>query len=257
LRARAGEHLERVGLDVNPDEPVGKLGATSQTLVAIARALQDDAALKHGVLVLDEPTSALPEHDSADLLRNVRRLTSQGVAVLMITHRLDEVIGVADRVSVFRDGALVASEGTAGMTHERLIELIVGRPLRSLFPDPPEPRADKAVLEVEGLTVGPLRDISFNVRSGEIVGVAGLLGSGRTTLLHDLRRQGSDRRCHQDRRSIVRRSSSRDPEGCRLRARGSRARGDLRRHGGPRQHARRLDPRFRRATWYAAACRER
>jgi ribose transport system ATP-binding protein len=154
--------------------------------VAVARALADveEAAT---VLVLDEPTAALPNDEAGKLLATLRSLTSEGLAVLLITHRLDEVVGVADRVSALRGGQLVGTVAGDQVTHDRLIEFIVGRPLSAVFPQMPEPKADAAdVLTVEGLSAGPLQDVSFTVRQGEIVGLAGLLGTGRSTLLRTI-----------------------------------------------------------------------
>ena len=183
LNARARKELEVVGLDCNPADLLGSLGAARQTLVAIARALADLADHSERVLILDEPTAALPSHEATALLETLARLTATGLAVVLITHRLDEVVGVADRVSVLRDGQLIASVDGRGLTEEQLIEYIVGRPLGAVFPEMPEPSGGQAALTVENLTAGPLRDISLTVRRGEVVGIAGLLGTGRTTLL--------------------------------------------------------------------------
>jgi ribose transport system ATP-binding protein len=186
LRREAGRLLARVGLSCDPGAILGSLSASSQTLVAIARALADveEAAT---VLVLDEPTAALPNDEAEKLLSTLRSLTSGGLAVLLITHRLDEVVGVADRVSAFRGGQLVGTVAGDQVTHDRLIEYIVGRPLSAVFPEMPDPRDDATeVLTVANLSAGPLRDVSFSLRQGEIVGVAGLLGTGRTTLLRTI-----------------------------------------------------------------------
>jgi ribose transport system ATP-binding protein len=186
LRSEAEQLLARVGLRCDPAAPLSSLSAAAQTLVAVARALADveDAA---SVLVLDEPTAALPNDEAGKLLATLRTLTGEGLAVLLITHRLDEVVGVADRVSALRGGQLAGTAAGEAVTHDRLIEFIVGRPLSAVFPEMPMPRDDAAdVLTVEGLSAGPLKDISFTVRRGEIVGVAGLLGTGRTTLLRTI-----------------------------------------------------------------------
>ena len=185
VRREAEQLLARVGLHCDPSAPLSSLSAASQTLVAVARALADveDAA---SVLVLDEPTAALPNDEAGKLLSTLRTLTEEGLAVLLITHRLDEVVGVADRVSALRGGQLVGTVAGDEVTHDRLIEFIVGRPLGAVFPEMPEPRDDADVLTVENLSAGPLKDVSFTVRRGEIVGVAGLLGTGRTTLLRTI-----------------------------------------------------------------------
>jgi len=186
LTARARSELEVVGLDCNPRDLLGSLGAARQTLVAIARALADMTDHSERVLILDEPTAALPSQEADHLLDTLGRLTAGGLAVLLVTHRLDEVVGVAHRVSILRDGQMVACVEGAGLTEERLIEHIVGRPLGAVFPEMPEPSTDQAALTVENLTAGPLRDVSLTVRRGEVVGIAGLLGTGRTTLLRSV-----------------------------------------------------------------------
>jgi ribose transport system ATP-binding protein len=186
MRREAERLLAKVGLRCDPTAILSSLSASSQTLVAVARALADveDRAT---VLVLDEPTAALPNDEAQKLLATLRGLTGEGLAVLLITHRLDEVVGVADRVSAFRGGNLVGTVAGAEVTHDTLIEFIVGRPLSAVFPEMPELKEDADdILTVAGLSAGPLQDISFTVRRGEIVGIAGLLGTGRTTLLRTI-----------------------------------------------------------------------
>ena len=136
--AEAGQLLARVGLRCDPGAPLSSLSASPQTLVAVARALADveDAA---SVLVLDEPTAALPNDEAGKLLATLRTLTGEGLAVLLITHRLDEVVGVADRVSALRGGRLAGTAAGDAVTHDRLIEFIVGRPLSAVFPTCPSP----------------------------------------------------------------------------------------------------------------------
>jgi ribose transport system ATP-binding protein len=186
MRARAAVQIEKIGLDCKPDTIVGTLGATSRTLVAIARALQDEDEIDGGVLVLDEPTAALPKHEIQDLLATLRRVADMGNAVMMITHHPDEVVGVVDRVSVLRDGNLVDVLDAQAITEQQLISAIVGRPLSAVFPAMPEPSTEQSVLEVAHLTTGCLNDVSLTVHEGEVVGLAGLLGTGRTTLLRTI-----------------------------------------------------------------------
>jgi ribose transport system ATP-binding protein len=183
---KAREELRVVGLDCDPEDLLGSLGAARQTLVAIARALADLEYHTESVLILDEPTASLPSQEANALLATVRRLAAGGLGVLLITHRLDEVVGVADRVSVLRDGRMVACVEGAGLTEEKLVEYIVGRPLGAVFPEMPQPRDDEVVLTVAGLATGPLHGLDFAVGRGEVVGIAGLLGTGRTTLLRTI-----------------------------------------------------------------------
>jgi ribose transport system ATP-binding protein len=181
--ARARHELERLGRgDIPPDLPARHLSASSQAIVAIARSLagaEDGATL----IVLDEPTAALPEAEVDILFDVVRRLADLGVATLFVSHRLREVFDLADRVTVLRDGRKVGTHDVADLDERRLVELIVGRDLQGLYPEPtPPPRSD-VVLRIRGLAGVRLRDVSFDAHAGEIVGIAGLQGSGRSELL--------------------------------------------------------------------------
>jgi ribose transport system ATP-binding protein len=189
LTRRSLAELEVVGLDCDPSAMLGSLGAARQTLVAIARALADvgdNSESPESVLILDEPTAALPSQEARTLLGTLGRLTARGLAVLLITHRLDEVIGVADRVSVLRDGRMITSVDGSSLTEEKLVEHIVGRPLGAVFPEMLQAQGHEATLTVERLSAGPVRDLSFTVARGEVVGIAGLLGTGRTTVLRTI-----------------------------------------------------------------------
>jgi ribose transport system ATP-binding protein len=135
------------------------------------------------VLVLDEPTASLPRAEVTRLMLALIRYAQNGQTILFVSHRLDEVISSADVATVLRDGKLAGSLEAPGITEPALIELIVGRPLDRLFPQMPEISGEELALEVRGLSGGPLHDISFQVRRGEVVGIAGLLGSGRSELL--------------------------------------------------------------------------
>jgi ribose transport system ATP-binding protein len=186
LRQRSVIDLEKAGLSLSPDAALGEFNASTRTLVAIARALQDIVEPEGNILVLDEPTSALPVKEVAALLAALRTFTDQGVAVLMITHHLGEIIGNADQVTVLRDGRVVADVAGEDLTHNQLVEYIAGRPLDEALPQMPKPTSEVPILEVQHLSVGPLRDVSFDILPGEVVGVAGLLGSGRSTLLRTI-----------------------------------------------------------------------
>lgn len=183
LRKRTIGLLERFEIKAHPDLPVGLLRPADRTMVAIARALQDQEGAHEGVLVLDEPTASLPASEVDVLLAAIRRYAEAGQTIVFITHRLDEVIAIADRVSVLRDGRHVGTVDVAGRTESDLIEMIFGRPLDEVLPSTPTTAARDAVLEVRGLVAGPLRGVDLSLGRGEVLGVAGLLGSGRTELL--------------------------------------------------------------------------
>jgi ribose transport system ATP-binding protein len=152
-------------------------------MVAIARALQDQEGAHEGVLVLDEPTASLPVEEVDVLLESLRRYAADGQTILYVSHRLDEVLDISDRVSVLRDGRHVGTVDTSDVNEARLVEMIVGRPLDRVFPEMPEVNEDEVVLEVHNLQTGPLVDVSFALKGREVLGIAGLLGSGRSELL--------------------------------------------------------------------------
>ena len=183
LHARTQELLERYQIRATPKTPLGLLRAADRARVAIVRALQDRDEADSGVLVLDEPTAALPDAEVEHLLESLRGYAAAGQTILYISHRLDEVLSVADRVTVLRDGRKVDTVDTKGLTEARLIELIVGRPLDRVFPAPAADVAGDTALAVRGLVGGPLRGVDLTLRRGEVLGIAGLLGSGRSELL--------------------------------------------------------------------------
>jgi ribose transport system ATP-binding protein len=183
LHARTAELLERFHVDALPGTPLGALRAADRTRVAIIRAVQDREDAHSGVLILDEPTAALPASEVEQLLDSLRRYAAAGQTILYVSHRLDEVLSVADRVTVLRDGKKVATVDAHGLTESDLVELIVGRPLDRLFPDHVELHETDVVLRARSLAGGPLQDVSFDLRRGEVLGVAGLLGAGRSELL--------------------------------------------------------------------------
>ncbi|HEX9370929.1 MAG TPA: ATP-binding cassette domain-containing protein [Roseiflexaceae bacterium] len=184
---RTNKMLETVRLDVNPAAKVKDLGVGKQQLVEIAKALSQDVKL----LILDEPTAALNEDDSANLLDLLRGLRDQGVTCIMISHKLKEVIEIADTVTVLRDGQTICTlDAHKGEVSENiLVKHMVGREIDNIYPHRPNKQIGEVVLEARGWTAyNPalgrtvLRDVDFNVRRGEIVGFAGLMGSGRTEL---------------------------------------------------------------------------
>ena len=183
MRQAAEELMSSLGLDINPNHPVSQLRVGQRQLVEIAKALSLDAR----IIIMDEPTSALSDAEVEYLFRVIRGLSARDVAVIYISHRLDEVFAIADRVTVLRDGAVVGSASADAITRHRLISLMVGRDLDVLYPkDAVE--LGETVLQVEGLTYMQglrrvLDSVSLYVRRGEIVGIAGLMGAGRTQLL--------------------------------------------------------------------------
>ncbi|MER2598891.1 MAG: ATP-binding cassette domain-containing protein [Caldilineales bacterium] len=182
---RADEMLKKVKLKVNPATKVKDLGVGKQQLVEIAKALSKDVKL----LILDEPTAALNEDDSENLLQLLRELRSQGVTSIMISHKLKEVISIADTVTVLRDGKTVCTLDRSQVTEAALIKNMVGREIDNIYPRRDHKRSEDVVLEVRNwsahsqqLARDVLHNVNFTLRKGEIVGFAGLMGSGRTEL---------------------------------------------------------------------------
>jgi D-xylose transport system ATP-binding protein len=189
VRAMACGALERVGLDVDPTVPVRLLGIAQQQLVEIAKALAKESS----ILVLDEPTAALAAGDTARLLASLGDLRRRGVASILVSHRLDEVFQVADRITVLRDGRSIATAATGELPRERVIALMVGREIGELYPHvaPPQPHVrlavrDWAVEDAAKPGRDAVADVGFDLHAGEILAIAGLVGAGRTALLTSL-----------------------------------------------------------------------
>jgi ribose transport system ATP-binding protein len=175
MDARAAELLDRVGVRVDPRRPVSELGVARMQMVEIAKALSLDAR----ILIMDEPTAVLTGTEVDQLFTIVRQLRDDGVAIVFITHHLEEIAAIGDRVTVLRDGMSVA-EVPAATPRDDLVRLMVGRSIDQQYP---RERADAGppLLEVRGLTrEGAFEDVSFEVRAGEVVGLSGLVGAGRT-----------------------------------------------------------------------------
>jgi rhamnose transport system ATP-binding protein len=182
-RRRATELLERVGVSIEPDRLVETLSMPEQQIVEIAKAIGADAK----IVIMDEPTAALTDREVDNLMRVVRLLRGHGVGIIYISHRLDEVFALADRITVLRDGATVGTRATGEMPRPDLIALMIGRELAAVFPKRTIPLGD-VMLEVRGVSnrAAGIRDISLTVRRGEILGIAGLVGSGRTQVAETL-----------------------------------------------------------------------
>ncbi|MFN8518598.1 MAG: sugar ABC transporter ATP-binding protein [Chloroflexota bacterium] len=177
LRRRASALLAEVGLDVSPDTPVEELGIAQMQMVEIARVLRTDARL----LILDEPTATLTPREVERLFAIIRTLTAKGIGVLFISHHLDEMKDIGDRVTVLRNGRVAATREVADTSVATIIELMVGRAMHEGYPFRESVRPGGALLAVEGLTYrGNREPISLTLHEGEILGVAGLVGSGRT-----------------------------------------------------------------------------
>jgi ribose transport system ATP-binding protein len=173
-RARAARALEQLGADIDPEARVQSLSRTEKSLVAISRALAADAAL----IVLDEPTASLPADEVARLFACLRRLKSRGVAMIYVSHRLDEVFEIADRMVVLRDGKLVGTQQVAETTPEQVILMIVGREPAQVFRRPVEGHG-RSRLVLENLRIGDVGPVNADIRAGEVVGLVGLRGAGQ------------------------------------------------------------------------------
>jgi ribose transport system ATP-binding protein len=176
-RRRAREALAGFGIHVDPEAKVQDLREVDRAVVAIVRALDRLQDAEAGVLILDEPTSFLPRDGIEKLFAAVRDVAARGVGVLFVTHRLDEIAALTDRVSVLRDGALVATLDTASTTEDQLIEEILGFSLEKLYPSP-RPHGGGTVLSVRDLAGSLVEGLSFDVHGGEILGLTGLQGMG-------------------------------------------------------------------------------
>jgi ribose transport system ATP-binding protein len=177
---RAQEQLSRLNLRIPATRKVAGLSTANQQLIEIAKALALDAKL----LILDEPTAALGGAETKALFDQVRKLRAEGVGIIYISHRMEEIKQITDRIVVLRDGERVQEFADSATPVRTIVESMVGRSLDRMFPPLPEPQ-ERSVLEVEGLTAaeGSFENVTFHVRAGEILGIAGLVGAGRTELV--------------------------------------------------------------------------
>jgi ribose transport system ATP-binding protein len=172
--------LSEYGLDVDPRRPVADLSVAERTIVAIVRALRVGSSdTLPRLIVADEPTSYLPYHERSKLFAAFRQLTKAGVGVLFVTHRLDEIGEVADRVSVLRDGSRVGTWLTSETSQREVLVALVGRDLESFYPDSTSSTLGEPIVTVRNLSLPPLEEVSFDIHRGEILGVAGLMGMGQ------------------------------------------------------------------------------
>ena len=174
--------LTRVGLDLSPKTPVSTLTAGQMQMVEIAKALALDAR----IIIMDEPTSSLTAGESEQLFKIIGQLKSAGIGIIYISHRMEEVLRLADRITILRDGRYIGDLSRADATHDKIVSMMVGRAFSTRFPDRPEKShaSEQPMLSVEGVVVpGAAAGVSFAAHKGEIVGFAGLVGSGRTELM--------------------------------------------------------------------------
>jgi ribose transport system ATP-binding protein len=177
-RVRAEEVLARLGVTLPMNVPTGRLSVAEQQLVEIAKALARECR----VLIMDEPSAVVGEEDLEKLFEVVRSLKAQGISIIYISHRLVEIFEIADRVTVLKDGSLVGTRDVTEVNMSQLVRMMIGRDLQDVYPKRNNAIGD-VLLEVKSLSrPGVLHDISFQVRAGEIVGIAGMRGAGRTEL---------------------------------------------------------------------------
>ena len=189
LYQRALEMIDKLAIDVDPSTPIKKLGAAKQQLVLVAKALAKNVR----ILILDEPTSSLSETEQGVLFNRLRKLRDQGITSLYISHKLEEVMAISDKVTVLRDGKHVATRDAAELTREAIVRLMVGRPITQMYPRQIRALGDTA-MQIENLTLyhpdlketKVVNNASFGVKAGEILGLYGLIGAGRTELMHGI-----------------------------------------------------------------------
>ncbi|MBB4951973.1 inositol transport system ATP-binding protein [Agrobacterium vitis] len=178
MNRRTEALFERLGIDIDPDVKVGRLSVANRQMVEIAKAVSFDS----DVLIMDEPTSALTEKEVNHLFRIIRSLREDGKGIIYITHKMNELFEIADEFSVFRDGKYIATCASTEVTRDDIIRMMVGREITQMFPKEPAEIGD-VVLSVKDLTLdGVFSDVSFDLRAGEILGFAGLVGSGRSNV---------------------------------------------------------------------------
>ena len=176
MHQRTEQLLQELNIHLDPRTTMGLLNVAERQLVEIAKALSLDSK----ILLMDEPTSSLTIQEAERLFKVIRRLREDGVAIIFISHRLEEVFELTDRVTVLRDGKYIGTKGTEELTTQEVIRMMVGRSMDELYPKK-EVKIGNPLLEVKNLTrQGEFSDISFSVREGEILGIAGLVGAGRT-----------------------------------------------------------------------------
>ncbi len=233
MRAETRRALDLLGSRIDENAMISSLPVADRQMVEIAKAISKDAR----VIFMDEPTAVLSKEESGVLFEQVRKLRDTGTSFVFVSHKLDEVLELTDRVTVLRDGQWVKTAPTSMLDGESIAQLMVGRELSSLYPAKREPDVDEEiVLSARGITTGFVRDASFDVRKGEVIGFSGLIGSGRTELMEAV---AGLRPRHSGEVTIkgvpcLRRCACREPRGARLYDQGSQVEGPAARlaHGG-------------------------
>jgi inositol transport system ATP-binding protein len=178
MQRRTEELFKRLNIDIDPTIEVRSLSVANRQMVEIAKAV----SFNSDVLIMDEPTSALTEREVDHLFRIIKALKAEGKGIIYITHKMNELFEIADEVSVFRDGKYIATKQSSELTRDDIIRMMVGRDISQMFPKLTVPIGD-VVLSVKNLSLnGIFKDVSFDVRAGEILGIAGLVGSGRSNI---------------------------------------------------------------------------
>lgn len=177
MHKAAQKALEELGMNLSADTVVGQLSIAQQQMVEIAGALSTNAR----IIIMDEPTASLTEHEVDSLFTTINRLRENGVCIIYVSHRLNETFTIGDRVSVIRDGKYIGTKNVSETDSDTLIEMMVGRPLSDIYSGE-LPRGGEVVFEVKGFTNNKLNNVSFDLRRGEVLGFSGLVGAGRTEL---------------------------------------------------------------------------
>jgi len=181
LYRQADKILKRLNIDVDPTQPISGLSIAQQQMVEVAKALSYNAR----IIIMDEPTSSLTERETETLFKIIRDLRSEGITVIYISHRLEEIFSIVDRVTVLRDGKTIRTDAISDLDEAAVVHSMVGRTIDSVFPKRDVPIGE-TILRVEGLSGNGFRDVSFTLRTGEIVGVSGLVGAGRSEMARGL-----------------------------------------------------------------------
>ncbi|AUD05719.1 sugar ABC transporter ATP-binding protein [Spirosoma pollinicola] len=178
ITQQAGQLLEQMGLHIQPTAKMKSLSVAERQMVEIAKAISNNAK----VIIMDEPTSALADHEVATLFGIINDLKTKGVAIIYISHKMDEIFAISDTITVLRDGKYIATKAASELDARSLITLMVGRELDTLFPDTVSKKGEEILSVKDISSAGKFSDISFTVHAGEVLGLAGLMGAGRTEI---------------------------------------------------------------------------